>query len=105
MPPKHIHGKHEQPLPSLRHIRRTCQRELYRTAKKLKRWIPPNKMEQARQLYVQKVIGNLPWIIATGNNRTKLCDWWEKEVCPSIAELWEVSPERLAHAFRTSFGG
>jgi len=51
------------------------------------------------------VMANLPWIIENRLNRKKLADWWEEEVCPEIARLWNVEPQVLAKAFRESFGG
>lgn len=105
MMPKNPRSKHEKDTPSLRKIRRSCNKELYRTAKRLKLWIPPEKMQQAEKLYLHKVVGNLQWVIETGENRAKLCDWWEQEVCKEIAVIWDIEPERLARAFRASFGG
>ncbi|MDF2924869.1 MAG: hypothetical protein K0R57_3783 [Paenibacillaceae bacterium] len=98
-------AKHEKPLPNARQIRRSCAKELYRTIKRLKTYIAPELVQQAETLYYNKVITNLLWIVENGSNRRKLSDWWEEEVCPSIAELWNVSQEELALAFRDSFGG
>ncbi|MEX2461013.1 MAG: dehydrogenase [Paenibacillaceae bacterium] len=95
--------KHTKPLPSLRHIRRSCQRELYRTVKKLKTFINEDQMKAAEQLYVQKVVFHLPWIAENGNNRKKLADWWEEQLSVDIAALWNVDPHTLAKAFRDSF--
>ena len=105
MIPHKPQGKHEQDTPSLRKIRRSCNKELYRTVKRLKLWIPPDKMQQAEKLYLTKIVGNLQWVMETGKQRAKLCDWWEQEVCDEIAELWEIDPKRLAKAFRAAFGG
>lgn len=97
--------KHKKPLPNARQIRRSCNKELYRTVKRLKIWIPPEKIEQAEQLYFKKVALNLVWIAENGSNRKRLADWWEEEVCPSISEIWKVDPHALAKAFRDGFGG
>lgn len=97
--------KHHQPLPNVRQIRRSCNRELYRTIKRLGQYIPPDKIEQAEQLYVRKVLGNLLWIAENGSNRRRLADWWEEQVCPEVAKLWQVEETKLADAFRRAFGG
>jgi hypothetical protein len=97
--------KHEKPLPTARGIRRSCNKELYRTIKRLKMWIPPEQLKTAEDLYFKKVVLNLPFIVENGSNRKLLSDWWEEHVCPEIAELWNVSPDRLAYAFRDGFGG
>ena len=99
------HGKHQQPLPKLRTIRRSCSKELYRTLKRLNRYVEPDKVKAAEQLYYQKVGANLLFIVENGSNRKKLADWWEDNVCPEIAELWDVPPKTLARAFRTAFTG
>ncbi|PZD94659.1 dehydrogenase [Paenibacillus sambharensis] len=98
-------GKHNAGYPTARKIRRTCSMELYRTAKRLKIWIAPDKLEAAEKLYYKKVIGNLIWISERQSNRKELADWWAEQVCPEIAELWEVDAARLEQAFRASFGG
>lgn len=95
--------KHTRPLPSLRHIRRSCQRELYRTIKKLKTFINEEQIAAAEQIYTKKVVLSLPWISENGSNRRKLADWWEQNVCAEIAELWHVEPKTLDKAFRDSF--
>jgi hypothetical protein len=97
--------KHTQPLPSLRRIRRACQRELYRTVKKLKTFINDEQMKAGEQIYTRKVVLNLPWIAENGSNRKKLADWWEEHVCADIAQLWNVESSVLAKAFRDSFDG
>jgi len=97
--------KHNKPLPNARGIRRSCSKELYRTVKRLKVWIPPEKLEAGEKLYVKKVMLNLLWIVENGSNRRLLSDWWEENVCPELAELWTVEPKALATAFRESFGG
>jgi toxin CptA len=95
--------KHTKALPSLRHIRRSCQRELYRTVKRLKTFITDDQMKAAEQIYIKKVVFNLPWISENGSNRKRLADWWENEVCADIAVLWNVESAVLAKAFRDSF--
>jgi hypothetical protein len=97
--------KHQPNLPSARKIRRTCKKELQRAIKKLKVWISPEKYIQAEELYVKRVVLNLLWISENGSNRKKLADWWVENCCADIAEIWEVDKERLAIAFRDSFGG
>lgn len=97
--------KHQKPLPKARGIRRSCHKELYRTAKRLNVWIAPDKMAAAEKLYFRKVVENLLWIAENGSKRKLLADWFEKEVAKDIAEIWEVQPEVLARAFRDAFGG
>ncbi|TDF94090.1 dehydrogenase [Paenibacillus piri] len=105
MNPTNNNVKHNQSLPTARKIRRSCSRELYRARKKLNRWIAPDLVEQADELYFKKVALNLIWIVENASNRKVLSDWWEENVCPEIAELWSVDPATLAKAFRDSFGG
>jgi toxin CptA len=97
--------KHAQTYPSARKIRRSCNRELYRTIKKLKIWIPPAQLIEAENLYFRKVVLNLPWIVENGSNRKALADWWAENVGPEIAALWNVEPSELERAFREAFGG
>jgi hypothetical protein len=97
--------KHDKPLPTARGIRRSCNKELYRTIKRLKMWIPPDKVKEAEDMYFKKVVLNLLFISENGNNRKLLSDWWEENVCPELAELWDVEPAKLARAFRDGFGG
>ncbi|MBB6731942.1 dehydrogenase [Cohnella zeiphila] len=97
--------KHEAPLPSLRSIRRACGVELYRTVKRLRQYVPAELVKQAEEQYVKKVVANLLWIHENRSDRKKLADWWEKEVCGEIAELWSVDSDSLASAFRSAFGG
>lgn len=103
--PKHVKQKHEQPLPAARGIRRACNKELYRTIKRLNMWIPPDQVAEAEKLYFRKVVSNLIWIHENGKNRKLLADWFEREVAPEIAPLWNVDISRLASAFRDAFGG
>lgn len=102
--PDHQKGNRSE-APSARQLRRTCDKELYRTVKRLNVWIPPDKMEEANQLYFKKVVLNLTWIVENGKNRKKLADWWEEAVAPEIASMWGVSEDKLARAFRQAFGG
>lgn len=97
--------KHKTPLPSPRSIRRACDNELYRTLKRLKLFVPPEKVKEAVELYYRKVIGNLEWITLNHSNRKLLADWWDESVCGEIAALWDVEPARLSRAFRDAFGG
>lgn len=99
------HAKHEKPLPNARQIRRSCEKELYRTVKRLKIYVPPEVLKQTEELYFKKVALNLLWIVENSSNRKVLADWWEREVSPSIAPLWNVSGEALNRAFRDAFGG
>lgn len=105
MNPKNRNEKHQQSLPNIRKIKRTCKKELYRTLKKLKTFIPPEKVSEAEQFYFKKVILNFPWIAENGSDRKKLADWWEENCAPEISELWEVDMGKLTRAFRDSFGG
>jgi toxin CptA len=95
--------KHNKPLPSLRHIRRSCQRELYRTVKKLNTYINDDQLKAAEQIYLRKVVLHLPWISENGSHRKRLADWWEEQVCADIASIWNVETHTLARAFRDSF--
>lgn len=97
--------KHRQGYPTARKIRRACSAELYRTAKRLKQWIPPDKMEAAEQLYFRKVAENLIWIHENSSNRKKLADWFENNVSADIGAIWDVEPSRVSAAFRDAFGG
>ncbi len=97
--------KHTSPLPSPRSIRRACGNELYRTRKRLGKYIPEEKVQQAVELYERKVIGHLEWIHQHHSNRKLLADWWDESVCGDIAALWEVDPSKLSRAFRDAFGG
>jgi toxin CptA len=97
--------KHAPSYPTARKIRRACNKELFRTIKRLKKWIAPDLVKQAEELYFKKVVLHLPWIVENESNRKALCDWWDKNVCPEIAALWEVEPAVLGKAFRDAFGG
>ncbi|MBD2844896.1 dehydrogenase [Paenibacillus sp. IB182496] len=98
-------GKHEPSYPTSRTIRRACDKELYRAAKRLKHYVSPECMKEAVQLYHRKVLLNLMWVTEHRSNRKLLCDWWDEEVCAAIAALWEVEEQALSRAFRESFGG
>ncbi len=54
--------KHKAPFPTARGIRRACGRELYRTIKKLKQYIPPQQVAKAEEIYFKKVALNLVWV-------------------------------------------
>ncbi|PYI51600.1 dehydrogenase [Paenibacillus flagellatus] len=97
--------KHSQALPTLRKIRRACNRELYRTAKRLKLWVPPDRMAEAEELYLKKVVQHLTYIAENGSNRKLLSDWWDEHVRDDIAKLWNVDADDLSRAFRDAFGG
>ncbi|OXM13143.1 dehydrogenase [Paenibacillus herberti] len=98
-------NKHRPELPTARKIRRACSNELYRTVKRLKIFIPKDKIEEAEKLYTKKVSLNIIFVHENHDNRKKLCEWWDANVCDEIAELWEVDPARLREAFRDAFGG
>ncbi|MEF3306399.1 dehydrogenase [Paenibacillus sp. GYB003] len=97
--------KHNQNLPTLRKIRRACNKELYRTVKRLKVWIPPAQLAEAEELYLKKVVLNLPYIAENSSNRKLLSDWWDENVSADIAQLWNVDRAELSKAFRDAFGG
>lgn len=97
--------KHEKPFPSARDVKRTCQKELYRTVKKLNQWIAPDKIKQAENFYFKEVILHLQWIVEHRDNRKKQADWWCEHISPKLAELWGVDQHKLNKAFRDSYGG
>ncbi|WP_458124086.1 dehydrogenase [Paenibacillus sp. Z3-2] len=99
------HKQSGQNLPSARGIRRACSKELYRTAKRLKVYVSPERMKEAEECYYRKVIANLLWIGENRDNRKKLCEWWNTDVSAEIAALWEVDVEPLKDAFQHAFGG
>lgn len=105
MKPSAAAQKHANEYPSARKIKRACENELYRTAKRLGGYIPKEKIELAEKLYVQKVFLNLQWIHEHASNRKLLSDWWDENVSAEIAALWEVDREKLCRAFRDAFGG
>jgi toxin CptA len=102
---KPTNEKHKAAMPTLRKLRRACNNELYRTVKRMKIWIPPAQLVQAEDLYLKKVVFNLQFIVDNGSNRKLLSDWWDENVCPEIAELWNVDPKLLSVSFREAFGG
>src|SRR5690625_1838645 len=102
---KRSHQQGNAEPPSARKLRRTCNKELYRTAKRLRQWIPPDKLEQANRLYYKKVVHHVTWITENRSHRKKLADWWEEAIAPDIAELWDIEVQRLVRAFRDAFGG
>lgn len=97
--------KHNADYPTARKIRRACSNELYRTVKRLKVWVPKEKMEQAEALYCKKVFLNLQWIFEHQSNRKAQADWWEENCSAEIAELLNVDREKLCAAFREAYGG
>lgn len=97
--------KGQSVLPNTRQIKRTCKKELYRTIKKGKLYIPKEKFEAGHELYVQKVIGNLVWIFEHRSNRKKQADWWEQHVAPELSSLWNVDQKKLCSLFRQAYGG
>ena len=98
-------GKHDKPLPSVRQVRRACGRELYRTAKRLGKWITPERMEQAETFYFKKVVLHLPYIVKNSGNKKLLADWFEEHAATEVAAMWEVEPKAAAIAFRQALGG
>ncbi|MEO3943810.1 dehydrogenase [Gorillibacterium sp. CAU 1737] len=102
---KPMNNKHEAPLPTARHIRRACTRELYRTAKRLPKHIPAEAMQKAEEAYRKKVMLDLLYIVQNGSNKSLLADWFEEHVADEVAALWELEPKQVAAAFRAAFGG
>jgi hypothetical protein len=97
---------HSQKKPfSVREIRRACNKELYRTIKKLKVRLTDEQIQRANELYFKKVLLNIQMISENKDNRKVLSDWWEMNVCPEISEIWNVETAVLANAFRRAFGG
>lgn len=101
----YMEEKHNKRPPNLRSIRRACRRELERTIKKLKQWIPASQVDEAAKLYFQKVVQHLPYILEHQSNRKVQADWWAEHVAPEIAELWNIEQDRLVRAFRQAYGG
>ncbi|MEK4512724.1 dehydrogenase [Paenibacillus anaericanus] len=98
-------GRHQTNLPTPRKIRRGCNKELYRTIKRLGIYVPDERLKEGETLYYKKVIGKLLWIAENRSNRKLLADWWDEEVSAELATLWEVDRENLSKAFRAAFGG
>lgn len=97
--------KHAAGLPTARKIRRSCSNELYRTAKRMKVYVPKDKMDKAETLYFQKVVQHLLWIVDHKDNRKAQAAWWSENVSEEIAALWEVDRDKLCEAFRDAYGG
>ncbi|WP_442603239.1 dehydrogenase [Paenibacillus sp. KN14-4R] len=97
--------KHKAQAPNLRKIRRACNKELYRTVKRLNCYIPPEKIEEAEKLYYKQVLLNLPFILEHGSNRRELANWWDQHLADDIAAIWEVDVNLLSRKFRDAFGG
>jgi len=97
--------KHNPKPPNLRSIRRACRRELERTIKKLKQYISADQVKQAEELYYQKVLQNITFIMENRSNRKVQANWWEEHVAPEIASIWDIDISRLTRAFRDSYGG
>lgn len=62
-------------------------------------------MKAAEKVYYERVIANLLWVHENASNRKAQCDWWDNEVGPDIAAIWETDAGRLCRAFRESYGG
>ncbi|MGE7055674.1 hypothetical protein ACQKI4_24200, partial [Paenibacillus glucanolyticus] len=86
--------------PSPRGIRRACSKELYRTTKRLKLYIPPESLKQGEELYYRKVIGNLIWIHDNHSNKKLLCEWWEKEVCSVQVDNLMIMNRQCSNIFK-----
>lgn len=97
--------KHNQSYPTARKIKRACNKELYRTIKKLKIYLTPEQITKAEQLYLTKVTMHLQWLAEHESNRKAQADWWAEHVAPETALLWNVDVSKLATAFRDSYGG
>ncbi|WP_281889703.1 dehydrogenase [Paenibacillus sp. YYML68] len=97
--------KHQKPVPSVRQIRRTCSRELYRARKRIGRYVTPEAIREADDIYFKKVLAHLMYIVENGSNRKLLADWFDEHVCGEVAVLYGVEEAVLSKAFRDSFGG
>lgn len=102
---KHQDVNNSPELPTARKIRRSCQAELYRTLKRLKVYIPPQKLKEAEQLYFKKVASHAVWLHENRNNRKKQMDWWDENVCEELVAVLEVDRDQFAAAFRASYVG
>ncbi|HIW32299.1 MAG TPA: dehydrogenase [Candidatus Paenibacillus intestinavium] len=102
---KHQAANHNPQLPTARKIRRSCQAELYRTIKRLKVYILPEKVEQAETIYFKKVANHAVWLHENRSNRKKQVDWWEENVCDELVAVLEVDREEFVTAFRAAYGG
>lgn len=101
---KHQTMTHQPELPTARNIRRACQSELYRTIKRMKVWVPEDKVKTAEKLYFQKVAGNLVWIHENRSNRKKQVEWWETNVCDELVAILEVDRNHFVEAFKAAYG-
>lgn len=97
--------KHNAQLPTSRGIRRACNRELYRTIKRLNVYVSPERLKEAETFYFGKVIEHLLWIHEHRSNKRRQVDWWAETCAPHIASLWEVDEGALIRAFRDGYGG
>jgi len=102
---KHQGTNHSPQLPTARKIRRSCQAELYRTIKRLKVYIPPEKVEEAETIYYKKVANHAVWLHEHRSNRKKQVEWWEENVCDDLVAVLEVDRTAFANAFREAYGG
>jgi hypothetical protein len=102
--PSQPNAAHKKPV-SIREIRRACNKELYRTVKRMAFRPTPDQFDQAHMLYFNKVIQNIVFVTEHRDNRKLLSDWWSDHVAPEIAELWGVESEDLCDAFKRAFGG
>lgn len=102
---KHNNKHEKSSLPSARKIRRGCNKELYRTIKRLNTYVPEELVKQGEELYYKKVIHNLIWIHENHSNRKVLADWWEEAVSDELSALWNVDQDKLVQSFRQAFGG
>ena len=101
---RHQTVTHQPELPTARSIRRTCQSELYRTIKRMKVWIPEEKLKAAEKHYFHKVAGNLVWIHENRSNRKKQVEWWEANVCDELVNILGVDRAAFVAAFKSAYG-
>ncbi|NDI36092.1 dehydrogenase [Chengkuizengella sediminis] len=97
--------KHNLDLPTARKIRRACNKEIYRTIKRLNTWIPPEKIKEAEELYYKKVLINSKYILENAQNRKLLSDWFDENVCAEFSILWGIEESKISKAFRNAFVG
>lgn len=102
---KHQATNHQSQLPTARKIRRSCQIELYRTIKRLKVYISPEKLAQAETIYFKKVANHVVWLHENSSNRKKQMEWWEENVCDELVAVLEVDRTAFVAAFRDAYGG
>lgn len=101
---KHPTASHQVQLPTARSVRRACQSELYRAIKRMKVWIPEEKLKAAEKLYFKKVAANLVWIHENRSNRRMQIEWWENHVCDELVAILEVDRRRFVEAFKAAYG-